>query len=312
MVMKRLISIICLISSVYGQACCSAGTPFLGSVEMTNPGTNWFNIDVIYNYNLLEDLYEGNKKLDDNSRKRIAESFLLQLNYGLNSKISISTLFSFVRQERIISNHTGTKRSTETSGIGDMLVMIKYNILSFNPIEKDELIAGFGVKLPTGNSRLKSEGILLPADLQPGTGSYDFLFNIYGSKKYIFSLPVHSYVNLSYKLNGENSRFGDDENYKFGNEFISSLGFIFELSDILTLTLEGKYRNTSRDEYLAQRLENTSGDWFYIKPAFNVFINSSLLVKFSSELPLFRNLDGTQLTTSYLFSTQLQYAVSLN
>lgn len=310
--MKKIVLLILFVGVAYGQACCSAGTPFIGSIEMSNPGSKWLNINLMYNHNLLEDLYEGKTKVNEDLRERISRSFLLQLDYGLTSRISTSVMFSFIRQERTITESDGNKNSVETSGIGDILVLLKYNLLQFDLFNKWELTAGAGVKFPVGNSELKSNGILLPADLQPGSGSYDFLLNLYGSKRYIFEMPFHSYFSLSYKINGENNRFGEGQNYRFGNEFISTVGVIYETGNVVSVALEGKYRHTARDEFLNQNLENTGGDWLYIKPGINISVTGDLLVKLASELPVYRNLDGIQLTTTYLFSTQVQYALSLN
>ncbi len=311
--MKKLIIIIFLIQLglANAQTCCTSGTPLLGSLEMSVTNKNSLQINFNFNYNSLTDIYDRDIRLNDNTRERITQSAILEFNYGLTHEITLTTLFSYVKQERTISPVSGIKNTLVTKGFGDIIMLVKYNFIQQNIISKNDFSAGIGLKIPAGKSGIKQNNILLPADLQPGTGSWDIIFWGFYSRSNIFSMPVNLISNLSYKLNGNNKRFGVQfGDYKFGNEFIATNGIIYFADKIFTPTFFLRIRNTSNDKFSGGNIPNTGGWWFYAVPGLNISLSDNIIVRADSQIPVYRYLNGIQLTTTLTGSLSLIYHIN--
>ncbi len=292
----------------FSQACCSAGTPMLGSLETSTTIQNNFQLNLSYDYNTLQSVYEGSKKIDDNTRERITNSMLLETTYGLTDKLTLTGLFSFINQRRIISSSTGSENLLSSSGIGDALILIKYEIISQNLLNQRQLAVGFGPKIPTGASDVTQNGILLPADMQPGSGSWDFVFWSYYSEGFMPDLPLNIFISASYKLNTSNNRFANsDAGYKFGNEFVSSIGAGYRTDTMFDYSLSLRFRTTAADQFSNESVPNTGGIWLYAVPGLNIKLMDNLITRFTGQFPIYRNLEGTQLTTTYTLSASLFY-----
>ncbi len=264
-----------------------------------------------YVYNLLDNVYEGTNYLEDNTRNRISQSILMQADYGVSEKFSLSGLFTYISQERNISAYQGATNTVSASGIGDALLLIKYNLIPLTILKEQELSFGLGTKIPLGKSDLTSNGVLLPADMQPGTGSWDFILWSYYSQGRLFELPLNLVINFSYRQNGTNERFGNNNgSYKFGNELITQLGFSYRTDLPIDFTLFTRMRTTGKDQFLENPIPNTGGNWLYLVPGINIKVNRSIVFRITSEIPIYRNLNGTQLTTTFTTAASIYYTIN--
>ncbi len=58
-------------ANLWAQACCSAGTPLLSSLELpATPKGSW-QFALTYEYNTLKNVLSGTEKLDDDTRERL-------------------------------------------------------------------------------------------------------------------------------------------------------------------------------------------------------------------------------------------------
>lgn len=298
-------------SSIYSQACCSAGTPLLGSLEASSSVAKTLQVGLTFDYNSLQTVLEGTNKLNDNTRERLTKSALLEISYGIDKRWAITGLFSFTNQKRLIRGNNSQLNEVSTNGLGDVILLFKYNILLLDIVNQTELSIGLGTKFPTGKADLFNNGILLPADLQSGSGSYDFLLWGYYSRGSIFDLPMNLISNISYKINTSYNRFNNlNSGYKFGNELIFSTGLGYRTDSILDFSLFIRFRNTARDIFSREAVPNTGGSWLYLIPGVNLKLTDYFTTRISSQLPIFRNLQGTQLTTTYTASLSLFYVFS--
>ena len=78
----------------------------------------------------------------------------------------------------IVTNHFGSTNGPTVggTGLGDAMVLVKYRFLRRDsPRGTTQASVTFGPKIPTGRTNLTAgNGNLLPASLQPGSGSTDF------------------------------------------------------------------------------------------------------------------------------------------
>jgi len=190
--------------------------------------------------------------------------------------------------------------------LGDALLLFKYELISLTIVNQTQLAIGAGPKIPTGKSDITNNGILLPADMQPGSGSWDVVLWGYFSKGFVPDLPLNIFSAVSYKINSSNERFNNSEaGYKFGNEFVASIGAGFRTDTILDYSFSFRFRATSQDQFDNEPVPNTGGYWLYAVPGINIKITEPLTARVAGQIPVYRYLQGTQLTTSYTLSVSM-------
>jgi len=294
----------------FAQACCTAGTPILSSLEMSTTDYKSWKFGLTYQYNSLKSVYDGTDKLDEFSRERITQSALFEISYGIFPRFTLTALFSYMNQKRLVDPVTGSNNRLNSSGLGDFLVLAKYKLINLNFIDQREFAIGGGVKAPLGKADVKSDGILLPADIQPGTGSWDGIFWTYFSQGFSPFLPLTFSINLTYRANGTFDRFGSNfGGYKFGNEFAVQAGFGYRTDFFFDLTMFVRYRYQGADNFNGSEIENTGGNWVSVVPGINLKLTDGFTARISGKIPFYRSLKGTQLTTTFTTSIAFYYTI---
>jgi hypothetical protein len=310
-----LIGLIILIFSsqtVWGQTCCSGGVPLSGNLGLPIVDKHTWQFALTYDFNMLKTLKTGTETLDERNRQRITHSVIFETGYTFSEKFSADIFLSFVRQERRIQNPGLPDQNQSTNGIGDAVILFKYNIISHGPVL---WTLGAGPKLPTGASDVTENGILLGADLQPGSGAWDGIFWSF----MIHQVQSRKSMNLSlvssYRHTGTNENFRLTQSYKFGKEFQVMAGITDRIllgKLLLDPALTFRYRKAFQDEAGGSEIPNTGGEWVFINPAIGISITNKLSFNLGVELPLYANITGTQLTPTYRLTTGLYYILNEN
>lgn len=287
---------------IYSQTCCSGGVPLSNNLGLSNNGKGGFQLGVNYDYNNLNTLNAGSSKLNDDSRQRITNSILVNTNYAFTNQFSLETLFTWVNQTRTISQF-GNENFTETSGIGDAVVLLKYRMLDVLG-ENTFLNLGTGVKVPLGKSDLTSEeGIQLTSDLQPGSGAWDGLGWLSFSKKGILRPSGTVSTSVIYRFTGVNSSYlNNTSTYEFGNTLQISAGYTDQLLIFNTIVNPGlvvKYRKSWSDKIDDSEIPNTGGNWVFVRPELSIQITPNFNAITKMEVPLYSYVEGTQLTPTF-------------
>jgi len=295
------------------QTCCSGGVPLSNNLGLPIEERGIWQFGLNYDYNNLNTLYAGNDKLNDDSRQRITNSVLLSIGYSLTDRFALEALFSWVNQTRTITQF-GNENFTETSGIGDAVLLAKYafpETLGAN----SAVSVGLGAKAPLGKSDLTNEdGFLLTADLQPGSGAWDALGWLSLSKAFDFRPSATFSGNFIYRLTGvNNSYLNNTSTYEFGNVFQANVGYTDQFLLFNTIFNPGliiKYRNASIDKINNINLPNTGGEWVFIRPELSVNIISNFLITLRLELPIYSYVVGTQLTPTTRFTAGVYFKLN--
>jgi len=295
------------------QTCCSGGVPLSNNLGLPIEERGIWQFGLNYDYNNLNTLYAGNTKLNDDSRQRITNSVLLSIGYSITDRFALETLFSWVKQNRTITQFENVN-TTETSGIGDAVVLAKYAFPEALGA-KSAINLGLGAKVPLGKSDLTNEdGILLTADLQPGSGAWDGLGWFSLSKAFDFRPSGTFSGNITYRLTGvNNSYLNNTSTYEFGNVLQANVGYTDQFLLFNTIFNPGlifKYRNASIDKINDVNLPNTGGEWVFIRPELSVHIITNFLVTLRLELPLYSYVDGTQLTPTTRFTAGMYFKLN--
>lgn len=301
-----------LSNKVSAQACCSGGVPIGGNFGLGTADNKSLQFLFTYDYNSINTLVDVSTILDDDIRKRTTHSSILEINYGLSHRLSFTTLLPYIKQERAIQAYDGSIDFTSTNGLGDIMFLIKYKLL--NSINHPDLtwVIGSGLKLPTGRTDFKNNiGLTLVADMQPGAGSVDGLFWMFFQKsKFVFpNLSILSVTTV--KLSGTNNKYNNTQAYQFGDEFQQNIGFNYKLFlkwpfDLFSFI---RYRSQSVDLIDNNTFPGSGGSWIYLIPGINLDFNKSLALRISGDIPLYRKLKGTQLTTTYKLTAAIYYRI---
>jgi len=293
------------------QTCCSGGIPLSNNIGLAILDKGTTQIGISYDYNNLNTLNNKTEKLDDNSRLRITHSVLANMSYSISDRFSIEGLFTWVNQRRKITQF-GNENLEETSGIGDGLLLFKYGFPNLIG-ESTSLNVGIGTKIPFGSSTKKNiQGITLNADLQPGSNAWDIIYWLSISKSFNFRPSLNILSRFVHKRTGTNNSYFGDSTYKFGNEVQFFLGFSDQfllLNTITTPSISFKYRSVTQDKVGGFNLENTGGNWVFIIPNLSININQNLVFSTKAELPIYSNVDGTQLTPTYRLTTGILFTI---
>lgn len=295
------------------QTCCSGGVPLSNNLGLPIEERGIWQLGLNYDYNNLNTLNAGSTKLDDNSRERITNSVLLSVAYSITDRFALETLFSWVNQTRTITQF-GNENFTETSGIGDAVLMAKYAFPEAVGV-KSAVNIGLGAKAPLGRSDLTNEdGFLLTADLQPGSGAWDALVWLSLSKAFDFRPSATFSGNFIYRLTGiNNSYLNNTSSYEFGNVFQANVGYTDQFLLFNTIFNPGvifKYRNASIDKINSNNLPNTGGEWVFVRPELSVNIKTNFLVILRVELPIYSYVVGTQLTPTTRFTAGVYFKLN--
>jgi len=71
-----------------------------------------------------------------------------------------------------------------------------------------------------------------------------------------------------------------------------------------------KYRNAIQDKIGGFNLENTGGNWFSVIPNFSINIKPNIVFSTKAEIPIYSNVDGTQLTPTYRLTSGILITIA--
>ena len=200
----------------------------------------------------------------------------------------------------------GTQESRGDAGLGDLKLLAKYQFLQHDNRKSSFRMTYLGgLKLPTGKA-----DTTLPAPLQLGTGSYDF---IAGS--------IATYVRDRWGLNAEailnkNTKAHD---YQFGDilSLNLALGYrffprVYEIypSPYATVYLELLTQFSGKNLKQEAELDNnTGGKIVLLSPGIQYVLSRTLLVEASFQYPVVQDLNGTQLGTDFSVNVGIRWLI---
>jgi len=312
----RLFAIVLIIlihQVLYAQSCCSGGVPISSNIGFSNKEAKVLQLSINADFNFLSTLFSGDVRLDDDLRKRTTQSYIFRGNYSINSRLSAEWFIPFIRQTRSIYGNTSEIDFESSFGIGDPIALLNYQIVK----EPISISLGVGPEFGLGSfSNTNNRGLLLVEDLQPGSGSLDWI--IYGSMESRFFLRPSSslFARFIYKNSGSNpnSRNGRQE-YKFGNDLqliagVSDQFFLF--NQLLTPSLSLRYRTTKRDQIDKMENSGTGGNWLFGKLSIGMEFANNTSVNIQTEIPLYSFVNETQLSPDVILGIGIYKLISFD
>jgi len=142
-------------------------------------------------------------------------------DYYFREKWKTTIILPYVSNQQVV----GDIERFRVNGFADPILMESFQI--FNSLKSNtstrllhRLEAGVGLKFPLGKIDKLYENGLPNLDLQPGTGSLDFIMNFTYVTKY---KQFGMYSNLNYKINSFSS-----ESYKYGNSTNVNINLFYQ------------------------------------------------------------------------------------
>jgi len=299
------------------QTCCSGGVPTSSNLGLPATGSRSLQFSLTYDFNELNTQQTGRQVDGQPQSFRRTQSLMLQAGYQSGGVWGLDVFVPWIQQERRSNLNEDVNI---TRGIGDAVLLFKYHLLPPRA-GSASLSLGAGPELPTGRTDFRaSDGTLLLADMQPGSGSWDALFWAQ------YNHPLNSWPTASaflqgiYKANGRNEELGSGAaslTYQFGNEWqlIGGLNNRFLLGgQTIDLGLLLRYRRAAFDrskpnsipQPLAE-LPNTGGQWLFLNPSLAYWFSPDWSVTLTGELPLLAEVGGTQVTPTYRLNASVFY-----
>ncbi|MEQ1814399.1 MAG: hypothetical protein ABL860_08130 [Candidatus Nitrotoga sp.] len=299
------------------HASCAASSCFLvtGTQEgIANPGQ--LIMDLSYRYIPTDRPQHGSKSTNEvlaagidfatgtiepehhRELRTLNELGQLDISYGVTPKFALSLSIPFMNNryhEHNIDPFLPENYASErTSGMGDLRLTGKYAV---HTSLRHLLVAGLGIKTPTGEYKLRnSEGEINEPTLMPGTGAWNGLLSLH----YAYQVRPREwdvFIASTYQLTTANSL-----EYKMGNTLLLNAGtnHHFTVHERgFTSSLQINLRQAPRDEFNNQNVPNTGGTWVYLTPGITVHTTASTAVYTHLQLPLYQNVNDTNLVPSY-------------
>jgi hypothetical protein len=246
-------------------------------------------------------LYDGSESIDDPANIKADWSrATLTAAYGIFRQFSAGAIIPYTWKKKELAA-VGSKNTTR--GIGDITLLLRFSPVARSFVDFRELSLGLGVKLPTGAVDRRNFGFLLPEELQPGTGSWDYS----GSVSYYQGFePVDFIVSGTYLLTTPHN------GYEFGNQFSYLLASNFHLRERIDISVALSGTVRERDCEDGVEVHSTGRHQLLFTPGFKFqVIPEALGLQAYYELPVYQHFNGVQLGSDYNIRLTAVYMLPL-
>lgn len=203
----------------------------------------------------------------------------------------------------VIDSANGYQSSS--SGVGDIRVIGRYYGFS----KQRNWGIQYGIKFPTGSINQRSIDGVVAVDpgLQLGTGTTDLILGAFyfdsltESMSYFAQINYQRALNYSQIMTGSSGSFVS-QSYRPGDGYNLTLGFRYSGYETVVPTMQINARRVNPDSGDAADLFATGGTLVYLTPGVIVPIDDNLSLYTTLQIPVYQNVNGVQLTPSYIAS----------
>lgn len=234
--------------------------------------------------------------------RRLDAAAALGVHYGLRHDLQVGALLPWVRQTA--SGFTAGASTRTGEGVGDLELFGKWRFYRWDARGKALNVAAIaGLSIPTGSDEETAGGAELQPDLQPGSGTFDprvGLAATYEPGRWRYNLGALYTLDV-----GTSDAVGDAFSLQaeVGNRFWLEPypGPFMRLDGIV------RWTHLGRDRFNGSKLPNTGGDRVSVGLNYAFRPRPSLDFQLAAELPVWQNLNGTQLGENWTLSATIGY-----
>lgn len=292
---------------VYAQ-CCGAGNPISISGTDNNLRKNHMQVSLDYRHSASDKYYKGSKLYTEDFFGRLENAsydFMnLGVSYGITSRWTVQSQIGFYidKQENFKND---LLPDASVWGFGDLSISTSYVV--WRNIKKGIELAPFVmVKFPVGKFDCEKDGIKLPISMQPSSGSYKYAAGFYFYSNLSRRWYLTSYNLFEYAQRIKSNNF----NYKYGNLTYINVATYYKAWDFMSagVNLSYEYMSNSKDEF--QTLEGTSYHLVKVVPQLLFRPVRKFNIVISGEIPIWRHVNGIQMSNLWAIQVKLVYDIS--
>lgn len=237
------------------------------------------------------------------------QTFEARVNINLNDKYNLLFIVPHRKATLYFSEvypEVGPVTSQEVtiSGIGDAIIGVE-RLNNYLGVFTHRLKYGVAIKMPTGeHERRDAHNFMYDPVVQPGTGSWDFIFRATYLTVYEEKIGLSAFINARVNTKSSikpNPNDSESSQYKFGNRlnFNMNLFYILKKGDLQLVPKSGVYYESASHDWLytsdtQNTVDGTGGNtWFWnvgLDINYKVFTLQSMWQK-----PISDKLNGNQI-----------------
>ncbi|MFQ5599069.1 MAG: hypothetical protein ACE5G2_00795 [Candidatus Krumholzibacteriia bacterium] len=291
-------------SVVLAQGCCTPGTSALGG--LTGGPLLAGNIEAglaVEGYDLRQ-AYRGNDRVADPANRRsqvLSTTFYSRI--GLHKRVAAIVRLPYeyrMREQTVILGTQAFHHEFSNTALGDLTTLVMARVLPFRPFASWGIQLGAGIKWATGRDDATQDGLIIPVELQTGTGSTDPVLALVAYQ----SSPRFSVSSSALARFPREGRTG----YRYGNELQLSVVGLWNWSPTLRPGIELRGRLAGADEFAGRKPVNTGGTrWMSGLRVLKEFPGLRLGVEAAFLLPLYQTMTGLQLGVDRQLSLNVRW-----
>ena len=235
-------------------------------------------------------------------RDRVAWALVSVLGYGATPDLALFAVVHYVDKSLDVTQ-AGARISRSASGLGDISLFGRYTLFKRDWPGRTLRIAPFaGLELPTGDDGETDSLGLLPAGVQPGSGSWD-----------PFGGVVLTYQTLAFEIDAQASYRANTEAHGFAFGDVARLdgslqyrlwprelgsgtpGFLYGV-------LEANLIHGDRNQAGGADDPNSGGLSLFILPGLQ-YVTKRWIIEAGVQIPLVQDLNGAALEKDYILRT---------
>ena len=280
------------------QCFSSPGNPIGGTYNTGALKKGLLRATVFTRYSYTDKYYEGSKKIDYTYYEKAHYNYVgILLALGLTPRITLESESGYFPFKTVFYSRKYTLPYYEITGSGysNFTPSLKFLIFANNE-KRIFLSASVGVKVPFSREFIIKDNVELPVDVQPSTGAYGMVAQMYLMKENSFK-SYRMFSITRYEQNGEN-----EKKYRFGSSFMQSLFYSKHLylantpfPENWTAIIQARYEFRNMNKMRNELVTGTGGYAVFISPQLNYTIKEKWNVSVSGEFPVYQFLNNKQL-----------------
>lgn len=243
-------------------------------------------------------LLDGSDRVGDPlGRRQRDQAAVLSAHYGILNTLQVGTIVPYMTKTLTLDDPTGPDRFS-SDGMGDVTLYAKWRYYRLDDVGRATNFAVLaGLELPSGSDDERDRGVLLPAELQPGSASWD---------PFLGTAVTHEPGRWRFNAMTLVKRTGQGtHDYKQADQFFAELavGNRFWLEPypgpFMRADVVLRFRHEGADRRSGRAVADTGGELLTIGLNWAFRPRPTLDFQVAVEYPIYESLRGTQLKESF-------------
>jgi len=284
--------------NIFAQ-CCSSGSPAGASTFVGLLNKKDIRVIAFYRSSFSNTYYKGATKVTDyNILKNSSFNYSgLTIGYGISKRFTAEYEMGYFIS-KIQRYDLKPEYVLKGFGLSNGSVSIKYGAY-VKPAKNIELTIGAGLKFPFRMEQQYVDNVLLPRDIQPSTGAFGLTTQLFFNKGFP-DITLRIFTLNKFEINGTNR-----DDCKYGNLFMNSIFVSKKIAMNFFGVVQFRSENRQKDIEDGATKDNTGNEIIFISPQLSYSIAGQWHLAAMTDIPVYKNYIGKQLTPKYSFAVSL-------